>query len=92
MPDNAVVTITEPSHDGYHVTIKSGDTLLADSDTYTFTITSDTEITVCNTASVALPSTGGVPPQLFIFGGLALVLIAIIGGCVARRRYGKEEA
>lgn len=92
VPDNAAVTITEPSHDGYHVTIKNGDTLLADSDTYTFTIISNTDITVYNTASVALPNTGGVPSQLFIFGGLTLVLIAIIGGCVARRRYGKEEA
>lgn len=91
VPDNAVVTITEPEHNGYHVSIKNGSTLLADSNTYTFTITGNTEITVYNTASVALPNTGGVPPEIFIFGGLTLIVIAIIGGCVARRRYGKEE-
>lgn len=91
VPDNAVVTITEPEHNGYHVSIKNGNTLLADSNTYTFTITGNTEITVYNTASVALPNTGGVPPEIFIFGGLTLIVIAIIGGCVARRRYGKEE-
>lgn len=91
VPDNAVVTITEPEHNGYHVSIKNGNTLLADSNTYTFTITGNTEITVYNTASVALPNTGGVPPEIFIFGGLTLIVIAIIGGCVARRRYGKGE-
>lgn len=88
---NSTITISEPEHEGYHVSIRSGDTLLADSDSYTFTISGDTDIAVHNTASVALPATGGLPPQLFVFGGLAMVIVAVIGGYIVRRRYRKDE-
>ena len=63
---------------------------VADSGTYTFTITENTELTVYNTLGVPLPETGGATPYLFIYGGLFLMLSAVVTGYILRRRYGKE--
>ena len=91
IPRNAAVTVSEPTHDGYNVRITdSAGTVLSDSDYYSFTITEDTEIHVYNTAGVALPETGGVTPNLFIYGGIALMLFAVVTGYILRRRWGKE--
>lgn len=91
IPLGAWVTVSEPSHDGYTVCIKdSTGTLLTDSDYYSFTITEDTEIHIYNAAGVLLPETGGASPYLFIYGGLLLMLTAVVAGFILRRRWRKE--
>ena len=54
-------------------------------------ITENTELTVYNTLGVPLPETGGATPYLFIYGGLFLMLSAVVTGYILRRRYGKED-
>lgn len=86
------VTVTENSTDGYTVTMKNTDNgkILSDGNSYTFTVTGDADITVYNTTSVALPDTGGIGTSIFIYGGMGIMLSAIMAGCLLRRRHGKE--
>ncbi len=90
IPINSQVTVKELSHDGYTVTIKRKNKLLASGDTYTFKITDDTSIAVHNTTSVILPETGSVGIMFFIYGGLSAMLIAVMAGLILRRRVRKE--
>ena len=91
IPAGARVTVMEPSHDGYTVCVKNKDgTLLSDSDYYSFSMEEDTELYIYNTAGVALPVTGGPSIYLFIYGGLFLMLFAVVTGYILRRRWGKE--
>lgn len=86
------VTVTEISTEGYTVTMKDTDNgkILSDSNSYTFTVTDDADITVYNTTSVALPETGGIGTQIFIYGGTGIMLSAIMTGCLLRCKHGKE--
>lgn len=90
IPINSQVTIKELSHDGYTVTIKRKNKLLASGDTYTFKITDDTNIDVHNTTSIILPETGSVGIMFFIYGGMSAMLIAVMAGLILRRRVRKE--
>ena len=90
LPIGAEVTLTETKYDGYTAAVYRGGKQVADSGTYTFTITENTELTVYNTLGVPLPETGGATPYLFIYGGLFLMLSAVVTGYILRRRYGKE--
>lgn len=90
LPIDAEVTLTETKYDGYTAAVYRGGKQVADSGTYTFTITENTELTVYNTLGVPLPETGGATPYLFIYGGLFLMLSAVVTGYILRRRYGKE--
>lgn len=90
LPIGAEVTLTETKYDGYTAAVYQGGKQVADSGTYTFTITENTELTVYNTLGVPLPETGGATPYLFIYGGLFLMLSAVVTGYILRRRYGKE--
>ena len=91
IPSGVLVTISEPNHDGYTVRITdSAGTVLTDSDWYSFSITEDTEIHIYNTAGVILPQTGGTSSYLFIYGGLLLMLSAVVTESVLRRKWGKE--
>ena len=93
IPPGAWVTISEPTHDGYTVRITdSNGAMLTDSDWYSFTITEDTEIHIYNTAGMILPQTGGESPFIFIYGGLFLMLTAVVTGSVLKRKWGKEGA
>lgn len=90
LPIGAEVTLTETKYDGYTAAVYRGGKQVADSGTYTFIITENTELTVYNTLGVPLPETGGTTPYLFIYGGLFLMLSAVVTGYILRRRYGKE--
>lgn len=90
LPIGAEVTLTETKYDGYTAAVYRGGKQVADSGTYTFIITENTELTVYNTMGVPLPETGGATPYLFIYGGLFLMLSAVVTGYILRRRYGKE--
>lgn len=90
LPIGAEVTLTETKYDGYTAAVYQGGKQVADSGTYTFIITENTELTVYNTMGVPLPETGGATPYLFIYGGLFLMLSAVVTGYILRRRYGKE--
>ena len=90
LPIGAEVTLTETKYDGYTAAVYRDGKQVADSGTYTFIITENTELTVYNTLGVPLPETGGATPYLFIYGGLFLMLSAVVTGYILRRRYGKE--
>lgn len=90
LPIGAEVTLTETKYDGYTAAVYRDGKQVADSGTYTFTITENTVLTVYNTLGVPLPETGGATPYLFIYGGLFLMLSAVVTGYILRRRYGKE--
>lgn len=91
IPPGARVTVREPNHDGYTVIMKDGDTLLSGSDLYSFAMTDHAEITVYNTATALLPQTGGIGTGLYIYGGMSMMLLAVVLGYFFRRRYGKED-
>lgn len=91
LPIDAEVTLTETKYDGYTAAVYRGGKQVSDSGTYTFIITENTELTVYNTMGVPLPETGGATPYLFIYGGLFLMLSAVVTGYILRRRYRKED-
>ena len=92
IPGGAQVTVTETTTDGYTVTMKdpSTGTVLAGSSNYTFTMKDDTAVDIYNASTVALPETGGIGRGIFLYAGIALMLTAVITGCLLRRKYGKE--
>lgn len=92
IPRGASVTVTETTTDGYTVIMKdpSTGTVLAGSSSYTFTMNDDTAVDIYNTSTVALPETGGIGRGIFLYAGIALMLTAVITGCLLRRQYGKE--
>lgn len=92
IPRGASVTVTETTTDGYTVIMKdpSTGTVLAGSSSYTSTMNDDTAVDIYNTSTVALPETGGIGRGIFLYAGIALMLTAVITGCLLRRKYGKE--
>lgn len=78
IPYEATVTISEPSHPGYSLSFRQGDTLVesrADG-SYQFTMTNDVDITAVNTAGYELPDTGGPGAVWYTTGGLLLMVAA----------------
>lgn len=61
IPYGATVTISEPSHPGYSLSFRQGDTLVTnrDDNSCQFVITGDVTIIAVNTAGYELPDTGG---------------------------------
>ena len=86
IPYGATVTITETNHAGFSVLYKNGDMLLANGETYTFTITRDVTITAENSTGYELPSTGGVGTGWFTLAGLLLMTGAVAALTISRRR------
>ena len=85
------VTLKELNSDGYSVSfIKDGKTVQSGVDSYAFTADGDISLTVQNTAGVVLPETGGRGTYLWIYGGLGIMLGAVVTGYFLRRRYRKE--
>ena len=77
IPYGAKVTITETEHDGFAVTFKNSETVLAQDDTCTIErMTADAAITAVNAAGYALPGTGGGALWLQL-AGAALVLLTL---------------
>lgn len=78
IPYGATVTISEPSHPGYSLSFRQGDTLVesrADG-SYQFTMTNDVDIIAVNTAGYELPDTGGPGAVWCTTGGLLLMVAA----------------
>lgn len=92
IPKGVKVTVTETNTDGYTVTMKdpSTGTVLAGGSSYTFAMNADTAVDIYNTSTVALPETGGIGREIFLVAGIALMLSAVITGCLLRHRFGKE--
>lgn len=87
IPYGASVTITETGSAGFTVRFLLGDAVLdSDSGSVTFIMTDDITITAVNTASYALPSTGGDGIDRFIAGGALLAAGSLLWGLRARRR------
>lgn len=78
IPINTVITLQETKHNGYQTTIKSGDILLSNTDTYEFILDSNKEITVYNTSGVTLPNTGGIGEIKYMSIGILLILISVL--------------
>ena len=64
--------------------------VLAGGSSYTFAMNADTAVDIYNTSTVALPETGGIGREIFLVAGIALMLSAVITGCLLRHRFGKE--
>ena len=84
VPVNANLTVKELTHDGYYVTFDAGDHRTGD--TYTFTVTADTTLTVTNTVGSTLPTTGGVGKETLYLIGAVLILGAVVYGCTPKRK------
>lgn len=80
IPYGATVTISEPSHPGYSLSFRQGDTLVTnrDDNSCQFVITGDVTIIAVNTAGYELPDTGGPGAVWYTTGGL--LLMAAAGG------------
>ena len=80
IPYGATVTITEPSHPGYALTFREGNTTLKnlDDNSYRFVIKSDVTITAVNTAGYELPDTGGPGVVWYTTGGVLLMTAAVL--------------
>ena len=78
IPYGAAVTIIETEHDGFAVTFKNAETVLAQGDTCTIErMTADAAITAVNAAGYALPGTGGGALWLQL-AGAALAALAVL--------------
>ena len=90
IPAGTSITLTEVSHDGYTVRIKEGGQTLTAGDQYTFVFADDRELTVVNNAGAELPATGGSGTKVITYGGIAIMLIALMCG-IGRHFTRKEE-
>lgn len=91
IPYGATVTISEPSHPGYSLSFRQGDTLMesrADG-SYQFTMTNDVDITAVNAAGYELPDTGGPGAVWYTTGGL--LLMAAAGGLLLYKNRNRRK-
>lgn len=91
IPYGATVTISEPSHPGYSLSFRQGDTLVesrADG-SYQFTMTNDVTIIAVNTAGYELPDTGGPGAVWYTTGGL--LLMAAAGGLLLYKNRNRRK-
>lgn len=91
IPYGATVTISEPSHPGYSLSFRQGDTLVTnrDDNSYQFTMTNDVAITAVNTAGYELPDTGGPGAVWYTTGGL--LLMAAAGGLLLYKNRNRRK-
>lgn len=91
IPYGATVTISEPSHPGYSLTFRQGDTLVTnlDKNSYQFVITDDVTIIAVNTAGYELPDTGGPGAVWYTTGGL--LLMAAAGGLLLYKNRNRRK-
>ena len=91
IPYGATVTISEPSHPGYSLSFRQGDTLVesrADG-SYQFTMTNDVDITAVNAAGYELPDAGGPGAVWYTTGGL--LLMAAAGGLLLYKNRNRRK-
>lgn len=91
IPYGATVTISEPSHPGYSLSFRQGDTLVTnlDKNSYQFVITGDVTIIAVNTAGYELPDTGGPGAVWYTTGGL--LLMAAAGGLLLYKNRNRRK-
>lgn len=91
IPYGATVTISEPSHPGYSLSFRQGDTLVTnlDKNSYQFVITDDVAIIAVNTAGYELPDTGGPGTVWYTTGGL--LLMAAAGGLLLYKNRSRRK-
>lgn len=91
IPYGATVTISEPSHPGYSLSFRQGDTLVTnrDDNSCQFVITGDVTITAVNTAGYELPDTGGPGAVWCTTGGL--LLMAAAGGLLLYKNRNRRK-
>lgn len=90
IPYGATVTISEPSHPGYSLSFRQGDTLVTNrDDSYQFVITGDVAIIAVNTAGYELPDTGGPGAVWCTTGGL--LLMAAAGGLLLYKNRNRRK-
>lgn len=77
IPINTNINLQETKHDGYQTVIKTGDITLSNTDTYQFTITQNTDITVHNIPGVSLPETGGSGLYRHFIIGFCLIFTSL---------------
>lgn len=91
IPYGATVTISEPSHPGYSLSFRQGDTLVTnrDDNSCQFTMTNDVAIVAVNTAGYELPDTGGPGAVWYTTGGL--LLMAAAGGLLLYKNRNRRK-
>ena len=91
IPYGATVTISEPSHPGYSLSFRQGDTLVTnlDKNSYQFVIADDVTIIAVNTAGYELPDTGGPGAVWCTTGGL--LLMAAAGGLLLYKNRNRRK-
>lgn len=91
IPYGATVTISEPSHPGYSLSFRQGDTLVTnpDENSCQFVITDDVTIIAVNTAGYELPDTGGPGAVWYTTGGL--LLMAAAGGLLLYKNRSRRK-
>lgn len=91
IPYGATVTISEPSHPGYSLSFRQGDTLVTnwDDNSCQFVITGDVAIVAVNTAGYELPDTGGSGAVWYTTGGL--LLMAAAGGLLLYKNRSRRK-
>lgn len=91
IPYGATVTISEPSHPGYSLSFRQGDTLVTnrDDNSCQFVITGDVTIIAVNTAGYELPDTGGPGAVWYTTGGL--LLMAAAGGLLLYKNRNRRK-
>lgn len=91
IPYGATVTISEPSHPGYSLSFRQGDTLVTnlDENSCQFVITGDVTIIAVNTAGYELPDTGGPGAVWCTTGGL--LLMAAAGGLLLYKNRNRRK-
>lgn len=91
IPYGATVTISEPSHPGYSLSFRQGDTLVTnrDDNSCQFVITGDVTIIAVNTAGYELPDTGGPGAVWCTTGGL--LLMAAAGGLLLYKNRSRRK-
>lgn len=91
IPYGATVTISEPSHPGYSLSFRQGDTLVTnrDDNSCQFVITGDVTIIAVNTAGYELPDTGGPGAVWCTTGGL--LLMAAAGGLLLYKNRNRRK-
>lgn len=91
IPYGATVIISEPSHPGYSLSFRQGDTLMTnwDDNSCQFVITGDVAIIAVNTAGYELPDTGGPGAVWYTTGGL--LLMAAAGGLLLYKNRNRRK-
>lgn len=89
LEDGQYTLVEVKAPDGYQLPTTNFEFSVIDGHVNYKNVNDGTNVTVTNTTGTALPETGGAGTTFLTIGGL-LLMAAVGGGCVLRRRRGKE--